>query len=427
MADRSMSHGVRSSETQTGDRSRPGSRREDDDGGPPFHEPRGGMQDRTRGRSHERDDDERREENRSPGGRSSNVGGGQRDWGREPSHDAGRERDFASYGAGDDLDEFAGSETYESYDSGRGRRSESRSSTAGRGYGAQGFQEQDEQADFGGRFGQGYSERESTRGGDARGGRATSAGYGNRDERESGRGWSGQGRGWESGGAAQRRTSETFGQSGDYGAPHDQERSGSGTGARSFGSQGRTSGGTLDAGRSQGHRGRGPKGYRRSDERIRDEVCDCFTDHDELDASEIEVTVRNGEVTLSGSVDHRFAKRLAEDLAEKVPGVDEVQNQIRIKRSADSGSSPASTIGSGATGSKAATAETSGSTGTSGTPSLGNEFRPRTSGGETSSGSAGIGKQADPSRHESSGSGSDANAKHEAGARHGESKHAGAK
>ena len=40
----------------------------------------------------------------------------------------------------------------------------------------------------------------------------------------------------------------------------------------------------------------------------------------------------NGEVTLTGTVDDRQAKRLAEDIAESVSGVREVHNQIRVQQ-----------------------------------------------------------------------------------------------
>lgn len=83
---------------------------------------------------------------------------------------------------------------------------------------------------------------------------------------------------------------------------------------------------------AQGHRGRGPKGYRRSDERILEDVNERLTQHDRIDASEIEVRVEQGEVTLSGTVDTRSAKHLAEDVAEGVSGVCDVQNNIRVRR-----------------------------------------------------------------------------------------------
>jgi len=78
------------------------------------------------------------------------------------------------------------------------------------------------------------------------------------------------------------------------------------------------------------HRGRGPQGYKRSDERISDDLHDRLTDDRWLDASGIVVAVAGGEVTLSGTVDDRDAKHRAEHLAEAVPGVVHVQNNLRL-------------------------------------------------------------------------------------------------
>lgn len=78
------------------------------------------------------------------------------------------------------------------------------------------------------------------------------------------------------------------------------------------------------------HRGRGPRGYRRSDERIREDVNDRLSDDGFVDASDIEVTVSNGEVTLSGTVSNRAQKRRAEDIADMVSAVSNVQNNIRV-------------------------------------------------------------------------------------------------
>lgn len=78
------------------------------------------------------------------------------------------------------------------------------------------------------------------------------------------------------------------------------------------------------------HRGRGPKNYKRSDERIHDDVCQRLTDDPWLDASEVEVGVSAGEVTLTGSVESREAKRRAEDLAEDLAGVTNVKNDLRV-------------------------------------------------------------------------------------------------
>jgi osmotically-inducible protein OsmY len=79
--------------------------------------------------------------------------------------------------------------------------------------------------------------------------------------------------------------------------------------------------------------GRGPKGYKRSDERIREDVSEALTRSHEVDATNIEVTVSDGVVTLAGSVDDRHAKRMAEDIAEDVSGVRDVQNQLRVQPS----------------------------------------------------------------------------------------------
>lgn len=84
------------------------------------------------------------------------------------------------------------------------------------------------------------------------------------------------------------------------------------------------------------HRGRGPKGYQRSDERIRDDVCDSLTEAHDVDATHIDVQVTGGMVTLTGTVDSRYEKRRAEDISEMVSGVKDVQNQLRAQQGAES-------------------------------------------------------------------------------------------
>ena len=79
-----------------------------------------------------------------------------------------------------------------------------------------------------------------------------------------------------------------------------------------------------------GHRGRGPRDYRRADDRIREEINDRLTDDDFLDASQIEVGVQNGEVILAGHVYNRTSKRRAEQIAERVSGVTNVENRLRV-------------------------------------------------------------------------------------------------
>lgn len=80
------------------------------------------------------------------------------------------------------------------------------------------------------------------------------------------------------------------------------------------------------------HSGKGPKGYKRSDDRIKEEVCEALSRSPQVDASEIEVSVQEGTVTLSGIVDSRAAKREAENCIEHLSGVEDVHNEIRIKK-----------------------------------------------------------------------------------------------
>jgi len=80
------------------------------------------------------------------------------------------------------------------------------------------------------------------------------------------------------------------------------------------------------------YRGKGPKNYQRSTERIYEDVCDRLADDDMLDASDIEVKVEGSEVILTGTVLSRDAKRRAEDIVESVSGVRNVENRIRVGR-----------------------------------------------------------------------------------------------
>jgi hypothetical protein len=80
----------------------------------------------------------------------------------------------------------------------------------------------------------------------------------------------------------------------------------------------------------RGFSGRGPKNYKRSDQRIQEDICDRLTSDFEVDASEIQVEVKNGEVTLEGSVPERTMKRRAEDCIEDVNGVSQVHNRLRV-------------------------------------------------------------------------------------------------
>ena len=78
------------------------------------------------------------------------------------------------------------------------------------------------------------------------------------------------------------------------------------------------------------HSGRGPLGYRRPDDRIEDDVNWGLTVDPRIDATAVEVTVLDGEVTLGGRVGKTIEKRVAQEAAEGVFGVREVVNRIQI-------------------------------------------------------------------------------------------------
>lgn len=86
--------------------------------------------------------------------------------------------------------------------------------------------------------------------------------------------------------------------------------------------------------RREDHRGRGPAGYTRSDDRIREDANDALTDDWGVDARDVTVSVANGEVTLDGTVPSRQQKRRAEDVVDDLSGVKHVQNNLRVKESA---------------------------------------------------------------------------------------------
>jgi osmotically-inducible protein OsmY len=88
----------------------------------------------------------------------------------------------------------------------------------------------------------------------------------------------------------------------------------------------------LETWRKKSHKGKGPKGYKRADDRIHDEVCERLTHHPLVDATLMNVQVEDGEVTLTGEVLDRRMKHLAEDIVDEVSGVKEIHNRLRVTR-----------------------------------------------------------------------------------------------
>jgi BON domain-containing protein len=77
--------------------------------------------------------------------------------------------------------------------------------------------------------------------------------------------------------------------------------------------------------------GRGPRNYQRSDDRIREDICEQLM-RAWMDADDVDVRVEKGEVTLTGTVKSRDEKRAIEDLAEDILGVKDVHNELRVAR-----------------------------------------------------------------------------------------------
>ena len=100
--------------------------------------------------------------------------------------------------------------------------------------------------------------------------------------------------------------------------------------------EGRAHGGSLshnDYGDlSGGHKGKGPRGYVRPDNRIFDDVCELLTRDRDIDAREIDVKVEQGIVTLTGKVQDRNTKRFAGEIAGQVSGVRDIFNLLEFDR-----------------------------------------------------------------------------------------------
>jgi osmotically-inducible protein OsmY len=69
---------------------------------------------------------------------------------------------------------------------------------------------------------------------------------------------------------------------------------------------------------------------RRPDASISRDVRDLLADAPDLDTSQVDVSVREGAVTLSGRVAQWYDKSLVEDLIGQVWGVREVHNHLSV-------------------------------------------------------------------------------------------------
>lgn len=78
------------------------------------------------------------------------------------------------------------------------------------------------------------------------------------------------------------------------------------------------------------HFGKGPKDWQRTDERLYEEVCEQLSHNHLVDASDIEIKVTDGNVYLRGTVEDRPTKREAERCVEKVLGIRDIFNELKI-------------------------------------------------------------------------------------------------
>jgi osmotically-inducible protein OsmY len=304
-------------------------------------ESRGGY--RGPGFSEERDREPGR---RSRGGPSSSFQGSSNDRGRGFAYGQG-EYGRDGYGQGGFRRSTDGRDEWEES---RGRMS-TRSGSEGvsgsdRGRGEEGAWRPGEDPSYGevgssSRSGGSYQDR---------GGRGGSRAWGVQSEESRGgryQGGSFQGRGQYGGDSGQSYGSGRggYGYGSDEQADFDRQRY---SGSYGFGSSGRERGGSLQSSGIGRYAGRGPKGYTRSDERIKEQVSEKLEENGEVDASEITVQVKDGEVTLEGTVIDRWMKRRAEDVAEECPGVKQVQNRLRVEGGdgSDSRASKESVLGS---------------------------------------------------------------------------------
>ncbi|MBX5459883.1 MAG: BON domain-containing protein [Steroidobacteraceae bacterium] len=92
---------------------------------------------------------------------------------------------------------------------------------------------------------------------------------------------------------------------------------------------------------------RGPKGYQRSDERIREDISEQLMLTSDVDSSDVSVTVVSGKVTLEGTVPSRYMKHRIEDIADACPGVQDIDNRIRVATGGTLAQAAASQISSG--------------------------------------------------------------------------------
>ncbi len=164
----------------------------------------------------------------------------------------------------------------------------------------------------------------------------------------------------------QRQYGQRYSQ--QYGQPYDQQY------GRHLGqqySQGQPYGQAYGQGYGQ-HGARrltsGPKGYQRSDERLKEDISERLMESHHIDSSDVSIDVHGAKVVLDGTVPSRHMKHAIEDLVDACPGVQDIDNRVRVANqnmrqsqgspsqsltgsSTSTGIGTGSSLGSGTTGS----------------------------------------------------------------------------
>lgn len=173
----------------------------------------------------------------------------------------------------------------------------------------------------------------------------------------------------------ERGFGRTYGQR-EFGRENERSGSGEREFERGYGGQqpqqqGRAFGGGTDYGYRRDERdftGRGPRNFKRSDDRIKEEACEVLTRERFVDASNVDIEVRDAIVYLRGAVDDREQKRRAEDVVDNITGVHEVRNELRVAQR-----------GGGSWGDDQGWRTTAMSGGAAGTPTTREQLQPRRS------------------------------------------------
>jgi BON domain len=112
----------------------------------------------------------------------------------------------------------------------------------------------------------------------------------------------------------------------------------------------------------------GPKGYQRSDERLKEDISERLMESHYIDCSDVSVDVRGAKVVLEGTVPSRHMKHAIEDLVDACPGVQEIDNRVRVAGAMSQSQSSAgsqSNLQTGGAGSTALPGSTSAGSSTS--------------------------------------------------------------